>query len=75
MYFDHQQQALVTAMDMEIRPHLNLANSISLPGRTLAVIHVNNTLTQEQSGHLYEIEPNLSPNKQKPKFIYSSYNT
>ena len=55
---DHQQQELVVATDMEIRPHLSLANSISLPGRTLAVVQVNNTLTQEQSGHLYEIEPN-----------------
>ena len=43
---------------MDIRPALNLANSISLAGRTLAVVQVNNTLTQEQSGHLYEIEPN-----------------
>ena len=43
---------------MEIRPHLSLTNSISLPGRTLAVIHRNNNLTQEQSGHLYEIKPN-----------------
>ena len=55
---DHQQQELVAATDMEIRSHLNLANSISLPGRTLAVVQVNNTLTQDQSGHLYEIEPN-----------------
>ena len=45
-------------MDVEIRPHLSLSDSILLPGRTLAVIHVNNNLTQEQSGHLYEIEPN-----------------
>ena len=55
---DHQQQGLVAATDMDIKPHLSLTNSISLPGRTLAVIHVNNNLTQEQSGHLYEIEPN-----------------
>ena len=41
-----------------MRPHLGLANSISLPGRTLAVIHLINNLSQEQSGHLYEIEPN-----------------
>ena len=45
-------------MDVEIQPHLSLTNSISIPGRTLAVVQVNNTLTQEQSGHLYEIEPN-----------------
>ena len=45
-------------MDMEIRPHLSLTNSILLPGRTLAVIYVNNNLTQDQSGCLYDIEPN-----------------
>ena len=55
---DHQQQELVAATDMEIRPHMSLANPISLPGRTLTVVQVNNTLTQEQSGHLYEVEPN-----------------
>ena len=54
---DHQQQELVAATDMEIRPHLSLTNSISLPGRTLAVTYVNNNLTQEQSGYLYDIEP------------------
>ena len=55
---DHQQQELVTAKDMEVRPHLSLASSISIPGRPLAVVQVNNTLTQKQSGHLYEVEPN-----------------
>ena len=49
---DYQQQELVAAMDVEVRPHLNLANSISLPGRNLAVIHINNNLSPEQSGHL-----------------------
>ena len=55
---DHQQQELVAAKDMAIRPHLSLANSISIQGRMLAVVQVNNALTQEQSGHLYEFEPN-----------------
>ena len=55
---DHQQQELVAATNMEIRPHLSLASSISLPGRTLAVVQVNNTVTKEQSCYLYEIEPN-----------------
>ena len=55
---DHQQQELVAATDMEIRPHLSLTNSISIAGRTLPVIQVNNTLTQEQSDHLYEVKPN-----------------
>ena len=55
---DHQQQELVATTDMEIRPHLSLTDSILLPGRTLAVIYVNNNLTQEQSSYLYDIEPN-----------------
>ena len=55
---DHQQQELVAATGMEIRPHLSLTNSISLPGRTLAVMYVKNNLTQEQSCYLYDIEPN-----------------
>ena len=43
---------------MEMKPHLSLTNSMTLPGRTLAVVHINNNLSPEQSGHLYEIEPN-----------------
>ena len=31
---------------------------MTLPGRILAVVHVNNDLKHEQSGQLYEIEPN-----------------
>ena len=43
---------------MEMKPHLSLANSMTLPGRTLAVIYINQNLKAEQSGHLYEIKPN-----------------
>ena len=42
---DHQQQEWTVAMDMEIRPHLSLISSVSIPGRTLAVVQVNNTHT------------------------------
>ena len=42
---DHQQQDLVAATDMEIRPHLSLTNSVPLPGRSIAVIYVNHNLT------------------------------
>ena len=55
---DHQQQELVAAINVEVKPHLSLANSMSLPGRTLAVLYVNNNLSPEQSGYLYEIKPN-----------------
>ena len=63
---DHQQQELVAAIDVEVRPHLSLANSILLPGRTLAVIHINNNLSPEQSGHLYEIKPNYLLTNEHP---------
>ena len=55
---DHKQHALVAAGNVEMKPHLSLANSMTLPGRTLAVIYVNNNLSPEKSEHLYEIEPN-----------------
>ena len=43
---------------METKPQLSLANSMHLPGRTLAVVYVNDNLNPEQSGQLYEIESN-----------------
>ena len=63
---DHQQQELVAAINVEMRPHLSLANSITLPGWTLAVIHINNNLSPEQSGHLYEIKPNYLLTNEHP---------
>ena len=38
---DHKQQELVAAVSVEMKPHSSLANSMTLPGRTLAVIYVN----------------------------------
>ena len=55
---DHKQQELVTSICVETKPQLSLANSMTLPERTLAVVHVNNNLNPEQSGQIYEIEPN-----------------
>ena len=69
---DHQQEELVAGMDIEIRLHLSLANSISIPGRTLAVVQVNNTLIQEQSGHLYEVEPNYLLTNEYPNLYVVS---
>ena len=39
---------------------MSLTTSVLLPGRTLAVIQVNSNLEPEQSGQIYEIEPNCS---------------
>ena len=51
---------------MYFRPHLSLTSSVTIPRRTLAVVQVNNTLTQEQSGHLYETEPNYLLTNEHP---------
>ena len=54
---DHTQE-LVASVSVETKSQLSLANSMTLPGRTLAVVHINNNLSPKQSGQLYEIEPN-----------------
>ena len=46
----------MAAVNVEMKPHLSLANSMALPGRTLAVIYMNKNLSLEQSEHLYEIQ-------------------
>ena len=55
---DHQQQELIASLSVEDKAQLSLANSMTLPGRILVVVHVSNALKPEQSGCLYEIEPN-----------------
>ena len=55
---DHKQQELAASISGEMKPQLGLANSMTLPGRTLAVVHINNNLSPKQSGQLYKIEPN-----------------
>ena len=44
-------------MDIENKPQLGLANSVTLPGRSLIVVSVQNNLEPEQSGQIYEVEP------------------
>ena len=54
----YKQQELVASLSVENKPQLSLTNSMTLPGRALPVVYVNNNLKLEQSGQLYEIEPN-----------------
>ena len=61
---------LLAAINMKVKPQLSLANSLSLPGRTLAVVHINNNLSPEQSGHLYEIGPNYLLTNQYPNLCF-----
>ena len=43
-----------------------MTNSLTLPGRTLAVIQVNTDLKPEQSGQIYEIESNYFLTEEYP---------
>ena len=66
---DYQQQELVASVDVEDKPQLNLAYSIVLPERSLAIVCVHNNLDPDQSGQLYEIEPSQSLNEKYPNFV------
>ena len=54
---DYQQHELIASIDVEDKPQLNMTHSVTLPGRTLAIVCVYNNLVPNQSGHIYEIEP------------------
>ena len=54
---DYQQHELIASIDMEDIPQLPMSYSVTLPGRTLAVVCAYNKLDPEQSGQIYEIEP------------------
>ena len=57
---DYHQEELIALLEIENKPQLTATTSVLLPGRTLAVIQVNSNLEPEQSGQIYEIEPNDS---------------
>ena len=57
---------MVAAIDIEEKPQLNLAYSVTLPGRSLAIICIYNNLDPEQSGQIYEIEPSHYLNEKYP---------
>ena len=63
---DYKQQELVASLSVENKPKLSLANPMTLPRRFLAVVYVNNNLKPEQSGQLYEIEPNYLLTEEYP---------
>ena len=54
---DYQQHELIASIDIEDKPQLNMTHSVTLPGRTLAIVCVYNNLDPNQSGYIYEIEP------------------
>ena len=63
---DYQQQELVASIDIEDKPQLNITHSVTVPGRTLAIVCVHNNLDSNQSGSLHEIEPSDTLNEKYP---------
>ena len=53
---DYQQHELIASIDIEDKPQLNMTHSVTIPGRTLAIVCIYNNLDPNQSGSLYEIE-------------------
>ena len=47
---DYQQHELIASIDIKDKPQLNMAHSVTLPGRNLAIVYVYNNLDLDQSG-------------------------
>ena len=69
---DYKQQELIASLSVENKPQLSLANPMTLPGRPLAVVYINNNLKPEQSGQMYEIEPNYLLTEEYPNLYIIS---
>ena len=54
---DYQQHELIASIDIEDKPQLNMTHSVTIPGRTLAIVCIYNNLDPNQNGSLYGIEP------------------
>ena len=54
---DYQQHELIASIDVKDKPHLNMSHSVTLPGRTLAIVCICNNLEPNQGGYVYEIKP------------------
>ena len=63
---DYQQNEPIASIDIEDKPHLSMTHSVTLPGRTLAIVCIYNNLDPNQSGYTYEIEPCHKLNEKYP---------
>ena len=63
---NYHQEELIASLEIVNKPQLRPTASVPLPGRTLAVIQVNSNLEPEQSGQIYEIEPNTTLSEKYP---------
>ena len=62
---DYQQHELIASVNIENKHQLSLANSMTLLGRSLAVVCARN-LEPDQSGQIYDIEPSQYLNEMYP---------
>ena len=63
---------MIASVNIENKPHLCLANSIILLGRSLAVICEVGNLEPDQKGQIYEIEPSQCLNETHPNLCVIS---
>ena len=63
---DYQEQELVASIDIEDKPPVNMTHSMTIPGRTLAIVCICNNLDPHQSQSLYKIEPSDMINEKYP---------
>ena len=61
-----QQEEMVATIDITNNPQLKTSTKVLLPGRTLAVIWVKSELTPEQTGQIYEVQPDDTLYNQYP---------
>ena len=61
-----QQEEMVATIDITNNPQLKTTTKVLLPGRTLAVIWVKSELTPEQTGQIYEVQPDDTLYEQYP---------
>ena len=57
---------MLASIDVEDKPQLNMTHSVTLPGRTLAIVCIYNNLVPNQSGYIYEIEPSSHLHEKYP---------
>ena len=63
---DYQQQELVASINIENKPQLSLDYSVTLPGKSLVIVCVQNNLEPNQRGQIYETEPSQYLNEEYP---------
>ena len=56
---DYQQEELVASIEIEDKPQVSMAHSVTIPGRTLAIVCVYNNLDPHQSGSLYRLSQTM----------------